>query len=41
VRHRLQRLERKMTPPSGRGLFPSSPLPPSCGSRTSAPRTSS
>jgi len=43
VRHRLQRLERKMAagPPSGRPLFPSWPLPPSCGSRTSAPRTSS
>ena len=43
VRHRLQRLERKMAagPPIGRPLFPSWPLPPSCGSRTSGPRTSS
>ena len=49
VRHRLQRIDRKirkMTSPSGRPLFPSwsSPLPsspPSCGSRRSAPRTSS
>jgi uncharacterized protein YprB with RNaseH-like and TPR domain len=44
VRHRLQRIERKMA--GGRGtnrrpLFPSWPSPPSCGSRKSAPRTSS
>jgi hypothetical protein len=39
VRHRVQRIERKMA--SGRPLFPSWPSPPSCGSQTSAPRTSS
>ena len=47
VRHRLARLERKMMPgpqtaASARALpFPSSSLPPSCGSRTSERRTSS
>lgn len=42
VRHRLQRIERKSAPVSGRPLFPSSsPALPSCGSPTSAHRTSS
>ena len=52
VRHRLQRIDQKiqkirtMTNPSGRPLFPSWPSPtpsspPSCGSPTSARRTSS
>jgi hypothetical protein len=45
VRHRLQRIERKMAPSNGRPLFPSSlsssPSPRSCGFRTSEPRTSS
>jgi uncharacterized protein YprB with RNaseH-like and TPR domain len=43
VRHRLARIERKLAN-DRRELFPSSPslpLPPSCGSRRSAPRTSS
>jgi hypothetical protein len=42
VRHRLQRIERKMTPVNGRSLFPSSsPERLSFGSPTSGPRTSS
>jgi uncharacterized protein YprB with RNaseH-like and TPR domain len=39
VRHRLARIERKMV--SGRSTLPSLPLPLSCGSQTSEPRTSS
>jgi uncharacterized protein YprB with RNaseH-like and TPR domain len=39
VRHRLARIERKMV--SERSLFPSLPLPLSCGSPTSGRRTSS
>ena len=45
TRHRLQRIERKMTNANGRPLFPSWPsspsLLPSCDSPTSGPRTSS
>jgi len=45
VRHRLERLEKKERRTdarlTARPLFPSSSLPPSCGSPTSAPRTSS
>ncbi len=40
VRHRLARIERKIVSERG-SLFPSSLLQPSCGSRTSGPRTSS
>jgi len=40
-RHRLARLERKMTRVSGRPLFPSWPSPPSCGCPTSGRQTSS
>jgi hypothetical protein len=41
TRHRLARIERKIVS-ERRSLFPSSPSPqPSCGSQTSARRTSS